>query len=365
MKHSGEEQRFYDLTAIKEIPILSVADALGIHIVKRGRNHWCKIRNEKDPSVILHTDRNFFYDFGNQAHGDVIHFVQYAMNVSFSEAIRYLGETFGLVPKVTRQELLQRPLTNWEYSRIGLYGDMATKNFVFPIETATTAELSEMASSFRMPLNALQKQEPEIYRELIQKTAIPFVENLRSKYFLDVWNYFHLAYALGDNSIRLYRSEKVRERFHEDTKALNTAERVLYRACRNAGLESPEPLRHDPVEVIRQLLHGSLTISLGPADSEDLVKLARETGCEVCNDSLPFFAYFDDRLQAFTHSADYQGGKVTIKYLSTDRDNLRSILDELRQIPDRPLEQKIAAASEKRASKTISERNQKNFSYNR
>ena len=66
-------------------------------------------------------------------------------------------------------------------------------------------------------------------------------------------NYFHLVFALGDDSIRLYRGQKVRERFREDTKALNMAERILYRACKNASLEASEPPRHDPVEVIRRL----------------------------------------------------------------------------------------------------------------
>lgn len=350
MAVSEQSKLFYDISAIKDIPILDVADRLGIHVQKRGKNYWCKVRDEKNPSVVLHPDRNSYYDFGNQAHGDVISFVQYARNLSNGAAIRYLGETFGLEPNMTQQQLLDRPLTNWEYSRIGLHGDMATKNFVFPIEEASMDELCEISQYYQMPLNKLSEKEPEVYRDLIQQTAVPFVDALRNSYYLDVWNHFHLVYAMGDNSINLFRSQKVRDRFREDTTALNRAERILFRACKNAGLEVPEPLQHDPVSVIRQLLHGNLTITLGNRNSATLCEQAQQAGCLVCEADLPFYSYFDDRLLSFPHAAQYRAGKVTVQYLSSDASSIDPILEDLRSIPNRSLEQKIALAQQKKLS---------------
>ena len=348
MKFSNKQKFFYDISVIKQIPILSVAEHMGIDVQKRGKNFWCKVRNENEPSVVLHPDRNSFYDFGNQEHGDVIRFVQYAQDISAGAAIRYLGETFGLKPSMTRQELIDRPLTDWEYSRIGLQGDLATKNLVFPIETASLDELCKMSMAYQKPLNSLCKEDPLVYRELIQKTAVPYVDALRSKYYLSVWNYFHLTFTLGNDSIQLYRSSRLRERFHSDTAALNRAEQVLYRAQRNAGLAPSEPPCHDPVNVVRQLLHGGLTISLGNIDKEGIASLAKSSGCEVCEASLPFDAYFNENLLQFPHAATYRAGRVTVYYLSSIQKEIGPFFDALCQKPNSTLEQLIDTSARKR-----------------
>ena len=344
-----QEHLYYDISAIKEIPILSVADRMGIDVVKRGKNYWCKVRQENDPSVILHPDRNSFYDFGNQEHGDVISFVQYVQDITPGEAIRYLGENFALTPSVSRQELLLRPLTNWEYRQIGLYGDLASKNIVFPIDKFTLDELCEMSQYYQMPMNRLAKKEPGVYRNIIRNKAAPFVENLRNSYYLDVWNYFHLCYALGDNSINLFQAQKVRNRFSKDTQALNRAEKLLYRAKKTAGMNESEPQHHDPVAVIRKLLHGKLPIVLGNISDKELALQAKRLGGSVLEKQIPLYAYFDDRLQCFGHAAQYQGGKVTVKYLSFHDKDLSPILEELRQTPDRELEKRIEEKTEVKA----------------
>lgn len=341
MTTSQREHLYYDISAIKEIPILSVADRMGIAVEKRGKNYWCKIRQEQNPSVILHPDRNTFYDFGNQVHGDVISFVCYAQDIKPGEAIRYLGENFALTPNVSRQELLLRPLTNWEYKQIGLYGDMASKNIVFPIDMLSLEELCEMSQYYQMPMNKLSKEEPGVFRTLIHNKAEPFVENMRNSYYLDVWNYFHLCYALGDNSINLFQAQKVRNRFNKDTRDLNRAERLLYRVKKTAGLEAPEPQRHDPVSVIRNLLHGNLSIVLGNISHKDLDLQANRLGGSVYEAKIPLYSYFDDRLQCFCHAAQYQGGKVTVRYLSFNKKELAPILEELQKMPDRELEKRI------------------------
>ena len=76
----------YSLSEVKDIPILDVCDYLGIPVEKKGKNHWCRIRPEKVPSVILHTDTNTFYDFGNGEHGSNIDLVCYATGQSFIDA---------------------------------------------------------------------------------------------------------------------------------------------------------------------------------------------------------------------------------------------------------------------------------------
>ena len=127
------QKRFYDIDAIRCIPILDVCDKLGLDVVKKGKHYWCKVRQERTPSVILHPDRNTFYDFGNQEKGGVIALVQYASGRKYREAVQFLADAFGLQPTQTEHDILTKPLTDWEYRCIGLSGDLATKNMSFPI----------------------------------------------------------------------------------------------------------------------------------------------------------------------------------------------------------------------------------------
>lgn len=323
---SKSEPLFYDITAIKNIPILDIADRLGISVQKRGKNHWCKVREEKNPSVVLHPDRNSFYDFGNQMHGDGIRFVQYVNGSTPGEAIHLLGEMFGIERCLTREQMVDRPLTNWEYSQIGLHGDRASKNIVFPIETASLEELADISWAYQMPLNELQKQEPKLFRGMIAGKAIPQVEFLRNQYYREILNRYHLAYMLGDNSMRLYRAEEFRHRFQGETARLNRAEMILYRACRNAGMEVSEPVRHDAPEDLKGILHGQITFALGCYTQEALSEYAARVGCDLYQTELSYGDYCDPRISGFDNAAEYRRGKVNMQFLASDLRVLAPIL---------------------------------------
>lgn len=344
MASTAAKPLFYDIGAIKDIPILEVAEQLGIDVQKRGKNYWCKVRDEKNPSVVLHPDRNSFYDFGNQKHGDVIRFVQYAKDLEPGPAIRFLAESFGIEPSMTKEAILDRPLTNWEYSKIGLHGDMASKNLVFPIETATMEELADLSWCYRMPLNTLLQEDPKAYQDLIAHKAVPFVEELRNSYYMDIWNRFELTYMMGDNSINLFRSDAFRERFKKDTAVLNKVERILFRAQKKAGMDAPEPPQYDPVNVLKQLLHGQLGISLGNIRKEDLQAQAKRYGCEVRQAKLSLAEYFNDRLLSLGHAAEYRGRAVSVQYLSLDAPVVEPVIASILHSSDHTALQRAARA---------------------
>ncbi len=56
----------------------------------------CPFHNEKTPSFSVSTDKRFFYCFGCKASGDVITFVMLFDKVTFSEALRKLGDECGV-----------------------------------------------------------------------------------------------------------------------------------------------------------------------------------------------------------------------------------------------------------------------------
>jgi DNA primase len=69
-----------------------------VRLRKSGSNFigLCPFHSEKTPSFHVHSARQFFYCFGCHAKGDVIRFVQLMEGLTFPDAVRWLGEKYGI-----------------------------------------------------------------------------------------------------------------------------------------------------------------------------------------------------------------------------------------------------------------------------
>lgn len=69
-----------------------------VRLRKSGSNFigLCPFHSEKTPSFHVHVERQFFYCFGCHAKGDVIHFVEKMEGLAFADALRWLGERYGI-----------------------------------------------------------------------------------------------------------------------------------------------------------------------------------------------------------------------------------------------------------------------------
>ena len=69
-----------------------------VRLRKSGNNFigLCPFHSEKTPSFHVHAERQFFYCFGCHAKGDVIHFVEKMEGLPFADALRWLGERYGI-----------------------------------------------------------------------------------------------------------------------------------------------------------------------------------------------------------------------------------------------------------------------------
>lgn len=78
-----------DLEAVKQVPILEIAQRFNLDLHKSSNNrYFCKIRNEKTPSCCLYEETNSFYDFGSGEGGSNIDFYMKLSGCSFKEAIK-------------------------------------------------------------------------------------------------------------------------------------------------------------------------------------------------------------------------------------------------------------------------------------
>lgn len=344
---------FYNLDSIRSIPILDVCDYLGIDVVKRGKNYWCKVRPENQASVVLHPDRNTFYDFGNQQHGNNIGLVQYARGVSAGEAIRLLADGFDIAPTQSKEDLLIKPLNMWEYQKIGLHGDMATKNLVFPVTIASTDELLDMEYAYKMPMNMLRKKDPKAYRWILENKAIPYVENKRQLYFLSVWNHYDFLHSFGHH-VEFFNSEKTCAKFEKATRDLEQSEWALYKACYGTGLAVAEPQRRDPLRVWSHLVQGKLEISLGPFTREEIEKESANLNCRIVTKEISYDTYCSLHLDGHPHAAIFNTKAVTMLYPETDRDYFDCLTMSTFEKPQPSLDFKMDMASRRSSSQVIS-----------
>ncbi|MCM8784249.1 MAG: CHC2 zinc finger domain-containing protein [Candidatus Omnitrophica bacterium] len=75
----------------RQTPILNIAFSF-LQLKKSGRNYTalCPFHPEKHPSFYIYPETNSFYCYGCNQGGDVVKFVQLALNYDFKEAVAYL-----------------------------------------------------------------------------------------------------------------------------------------------------------------------------------------------------------------------------------------------------------------------------------
>lgn len=299
----------YSLDEVKDLSILDVCDQLGVFVERRGKNYWCKLRDENVPSTILHPENNTFYDFGTQQHGSNIDLACTVTGMSFHDAVRHLGEAFSLQPESQAERRLRfRTMSKADYTRIGLHWDLATKNFTFPTDRCDTGKLIDIELRYQMPMNALRKKHPKTYERIIREKAIPFVEKLRNLYYLEIWNHYSLLQSTG-RTVFFYDSDRTRARFADLTHQLEQAERSLYKAGQGTGLVIPAPAQYDPMRVMGRFLTDRLSISIGTCTPEELMALSKD---DLSMLQLSEDVYYDARLEDIPHAAVLTKDNITL-----------------------------------------------------
>lgn len=81
------------MIAAEKPDILYTIRSEGLELNQRGRNFWacCPFHSERTASFKVDTERQTFYCFGCQEHGDSISFIQKHRGLSFKDALVYLG----------------------------------------------------------------------------------------------------------------------------------------------------------------------------------------------------------------------------------------------------------------------------------
>jgi len=339
------KNNFYDWNQVKAIPMVDVCSHFGLKLTFKGKNPWCSIRSDDDtPSTIIHVDdgpnykANTFHDFGYHESGDNIALACKFLGLDRynesdrSKAVTYLGDAFHLpVKEAGRNAARPLELTEREYNMIGLYGDLATKNFTFNLDTTDIDRIQAISEKYGMPMNQLKKQHTRMYERLLTTHAIPYIQEQRNHFYMDLWltrDHVQKAEAAGDKILMaVYQKD-----FSDDAKRLRDLDDILFRAVHGTKLTMPKNRLYDPDVILEKIDAGELKPSFGSRSYSGMMRLAEDRQTSVKYQSLDLYSvymYGSEELGNIPYSAFLSNGKAVVGYLEKDKEVLRPIFDRM------------------------------------
>lgn len=321
---------FYDKESILDIPILDVAYELGVEIHYKGGNPWCRLRSDDDTaSTILHPESdlkypNTFHDFGSGEHGDVIKMTMLVRELSWKDAVQYLGQTFHIPPQ-DRTKQNEGHLSNREYASIGLYGDLSTKNFSFGSDMEQNHRISE---KFSMSMNELKEEHPRTYERVLKQVAIPFVQEERNGFYMDLYmtrGFLKKAYGVEDSIFTV-------DKFNKKADSLSAMDRALTRAMIGTRLEPEKARDYSPRAVLADIDSGKLKPAFGNKTFKQMQRLSEAKKTNVSYETVDLDLAFYEGTSLFgsiPFTAFLKNGTAVIGYMECDRESVRPILTHM------------------------------------
>lgn len=299
----------YDTAELKAIPIDEVCRAYGIEVKNRGGGLWCAIRDEKTPSCKLYMQNNTFCDFGNANFGgDTITLTKFVFSCDTKQAIEKLAQTFGIQPIRRDNYDVDVALSNWQYAEIGLYGDLASKNFDFDIDKYGIESVRKFAQKYSMTMNELKKEYPKVYENVLKARALPFLRARANDYYVSLHTHDLLCSELN---IDFAQKPNELERFADNVKELNQAEKIMQQALQDTQIKR-RPKTYNALEDLTAIRTGKLTPDIGNTIYSELKNREALLGRQLQYKEVPVEQYRHANLTDIPHSAFLKKDKVNV-----------------------------------------------------
>lgn len=326
---------FYDLDEVKSIPILDVCDFLGIPWKRSGKTYWCKLRPEENTAscqlnVENGSKHDWFYDHGSHVGGDVIRFAQECIGCSWQDALDNLAGTFGVQSLSNSDYMNRTELSDHEYKKIGVYGDLATKNMEFPFDKYSIEYIKKMSEMFSMPVNQLRKEFPDRYAiDIMYKRAIPTVYRMRNTY------YFALYCAMASQKAVTGKFDinNVPPKEMADLQALckevTQGEKILGKALKGTGIH----YSYRDYNIAKDLagIHlGKIEFEIGEHTYADLKRGSKYHGVNIAYRPVSVAEYLTlggMGLNSIYHAAYLRNDRVNIAFWAENEPEVDKLLD--------------------------------------
>lgn len=282
----------YNLEEIKDIPIQDVLENYyGIKCHRKGNSLWCAIRNEKTPSCRIYPDTNTWCDFGDgNRGGTVITLVQHLSQCEWKDAVRFLGDNYNIQGEYTQSD--RRFPSAWEFKDIHIAFDRATLNFDFDIDKYGISKTRTFSEKYNMNVEELSIKYPEVYHNMLRAKAIPFVNELRNDYYLELYFEHQIRTELGD---KVALENREYEKQTKMAKHLNKLHSILHRAITDPALLKFSYQKYDPVFDLKNIINGKIQIEIGDVPYVQLKKSALSKKEKLAYQKLDYLVFTEKK----------------------------------------------------------------------
>ena len=305
----------YDKQKLKEIPIAEVADALGIEVVRKGGSAWCKIRDEKQCSCKLYETTNSFCDFGSMAGGDTIKFVEEVTQTKTAQAIETLANLFNIAPENGISKNTSG-LSNSQFAKIGIAGEMATMNMDIDLEKTDINEVRKLTEPYRVTMNELKISHPEMYAEIMRNRAIPYIYSERQGYYSSIWAQDMLCREL---KVDLKQSSETNGEFRLKATELNNKEKIMVSALKGTEI-GYKPRKYDFEKDIEKIRTGKIQFEVGNVRYNALKRSETSLQSALDYKAIPVkqFLEIKSNLEKVDYAAFVKGDNVNLAFRKSD-----------------------------------------------
>ena len=314
---SPPKRNLYDLDRLKSIPIQEVAQAFGVQVKKVGNDYWCAIRDERTPSCKLYGKTNTFCDFGAANYGgDTIELTAFLNSCSRADAIEKLAQTFGILPEQQNGNIRRLPSAR-QFAKIGIYADVATKNFDFHIEKYGIEGAQKISDKYHMSVEKLADLYPDTYHQMLRAKAVPYVQGLRSTYLQELW-WIHF------NSTRFGFTPEISSDIFDEARDMlhdaETGEHILREAIQDSKKVPFQTNQYNLSQDFAAVSNGKLSVELINTESigyRDLKSFLHAEAHQIASTKMSASQYSElwNSLSDITaYSAFAKGDTITVAY---------------------------------------------------
>lgn len=269
---------FYDIDELRAIPVREVCDVYGLKRA-RSKNMYYSPFGERTASLYLYDNngQNRFHDFGGGRNvgGGPIELVAYIHGLEWKDAVQDLAQAFGIMPLERDKEEYSFELTDRQWSKIGIHGDLATKNFDFSFDGPNAEKRNEnISNKYSMTMNELRKKNPGIYKKVLQKRAFSYMYACQQQYFRALSSEYLTMKLVGYENF-----EKMTKSGYEEVKRLvdqlKGCEQILRQALKGTDLKFDFHQYNIDVD-FQRVAGGEMSMEVGTVPSYDLKMIAKD-----------------------------------------------------------------------------------------
>lgn len=304
-----------------------VCAAFGIPIE---RGNFIKLRlDENTASTKLYLNKGSghdrFYDFGSHIGGDCINLVQEYTRCSWQDAIEAVADAFGIQP-VNNFDYEQRGvLTDRQWAKLGVYGDMVSKNLDFDLERFSPESAAKYAAKYRMPVNELREKQPKFYiAAILRNRAFPHVYDLRNGYYMQIHSEQSLHKQIAGYADQKFLSDDRKQELEKACRDLVSAEKLLKMALR--GTDVRFTFREYNLEKDwEDVLQGKISFEVGPTNNIDIKKYAQKNNLELMYAKISEDEYFALPSDEVPHAAFLKRDSINLVYTSREAEQIEKM----------------------------------------